>query len=255
MRRTGLLPALALGLALWPGLSAAQSAEDRAAFARIERIGRDLYEHDRAAWLATDHARLVLPESERPNLRGWITLREGAAVIVDFVAERPEGLVSVHRSIFRNGGITEHGAVLIPLDEARQRAHAALAIAMTAPASLCDLPYNSAILPPEGEGEADADVYLLPATTVEGLVRIGGFARHSVDVDAQRVLETEMFSNSCLTGQTEPGAAFLYVTHVVSPLPTQAHVFLSLSHGITIFVGTPEGLFEITQGRIRRVRQ
>lgn len=255
MRRLGLLPALALWLALWPGLSAAQTAEDRAAFARIERIGRDLYEHDRAAWLATDRARLVIPESERPNLRGWITLRDGEAVIVDFVAERPEGLVSVHRSTFRNGGITEHGSVLIPLDDVRRRAHEALAIAMNAPATLCEMPYNSAILPPDAEGEADADVYLMPATTVEGQIRIGGFVRHSVDVDERRVVETEMFSNSCLIGQNEPGAAFLVVTHVVSPLPTQAHVFLSLSHGMTIFVSTLEGVFEIAQGRIRRVRQ
>ncbi len=228
----------------------AQTAAERAELDRVERIGRDLYEHDRAAWLATDEARLEIPQEDVANLRGWVTLREGDAVVVDFIAQRGDELWSVHRSTFRGGALTDHATISAPLDEMRRRLFEARNVALAAPAAICEQPYNVAVLPHDGAGEADADVYLMPATTVLGNVRVGGFVKHAVDIDAQRVVESQTFSRSCLALQQEQGVAMLFFTHITSPLPTETHVFLNLSHGVPLAVGAETGVWEVRNGHV-----
>ncbi len=251
MWRAG-LAALLLALALASPSAFAQDAEQLAAIARAERIGRDLYEHDRAGWLATDEMVRAIPESERGDLRGWVTVREGDAVIVDFIAERGGALWSAHRSTFRGEVLVEHGRVSIQLDEARQRIFRARQIALQAGTPICEAPYNVATLPPADSSTADADIYLMPATTTPGMVRVGGFVRRAVDIESGAVVETESFSRSCLSlqAQSEMNTAFIMFTHIATPMPTETHVFLNLSHGLPIFVSMENGTWRIEGGRI-----
>lgn len=253
MRRVGFAALFLLSLALASPSALAQDAEQAASIARAERIGRDLYEHDRAGWLATDEMLRAIPASERGDLRGWVTMRDGDAVIVDFVAERGGALWTIHRSTYRNGALTDHGRIEIPLDDARQRILRARQIAIEANPPICGAPYNVATLPPDAPSEADADIYLMPATQTAGDIRIGGFVRLAVDVDASAVVTTETFSRSCLRMPSDNASAGIMFTHLTQPMPTETHVFLNLSHGLPIYLTVQENLWSIEDGRIRLV--
>jgi hypothetical protein len=59
-------------------------------------------------------------------------------------------------------------------------------------------------------------------------------------------------SNTCTTsGPLPANAVAAYITHVLSPAPSEFHVYLSLKHGKAIFVGTSAGNWAVDKGRIR----
>lgn len=230
----------------------AQTAQQQAAIERAERIGRDLYEHDRAAWLATDAALAEFTLAQRARMRGWVTEREGESVVVTFVAEDDGALRSGYRAVFNGGALTERRIHAAPLTEHQTHLFQARQTATTQEVTLCGPPYNAATVPREqGDG---VDVYLMPATSEHNLVRVGGFHRIGVDLASGGVIDFEAFSRSCLeVGDTPPPGtteAMIFVTHVLSDTPAETHVFLSLSTGAPLFVSTRAGLWRIANGRI-----
>ena len=93
-------------------------------------------------------------------------------------------------------------------------------------------------------------VYLLPGTTKQGIVPIGGSYRLELDAAGDRVVTQRGFTRSCITLENPPDSAAMMITHLLDPRPTEVHVFWSLWAGKPMFVGTSTGLWKIEDGRV-----
>ena len=252
MRRAVAIVATAIALCT---SAFAQTPEQQQAIERAERIGRDIDEHDRAAWLGTDAIRADMGDAIGARMRGWITERDGDQIIVTFVTEDGGELRSLYRATLRNGALTARGESSAPLSEAQLRLYRARQAATRSGFAGCSRTYNTVTLP-NADGQT-ADVYPLPGTTDRRVVLVGGAYRVRVDLQNATVLETQAFSRSCLTLQRDPAVneQLLYFTHLTTPMPTETHVFLNLSLGLPLAVGTPDGLWSIENGRISALQE
>jgi len=80
MRKTlALAVALLLGSPAAP--AAAPTAAQAAAVAEAQRIGRDIYDFDQAAWGSTDALVAAIPDPGAQGVRGWIVEREPGGTI------------------------------------------------------------------------------------------------------------------------------------------------------------------------------
>jgi hypothetical protein len=230
----------------------AQTAEQREAIERAERIGRDIYEHDRAAWLGTDALREDMGDAVGPRLRGWVTEREGDQVSVTFVTEERNQLRALYRAVLRGGALIEQGEASTPLSDAQLRLYRARQAAMQSNFTACSSSYNTVTIA-NADGRS-ADIYLLPGTTEPNLILVGGAYRVHVDLESAAVQETQAFSRSCLTIPFERQAdRAVFFTHIATPMPTETHVFLNLSLGLPIAVGAQGQAWMITNGKIELI--
>lgn len=246
-----MLRAALLTLAIYAGFvapAAAQDAEQAAIVARAEGVGRELYEHDQAAWRGTDALFEEMGQREaQSQLSGWVTQREGDAIVVTFVT--PNETDSLYRAVYRNGALQEHAIVRAPLTPEQLRLYRARQTARTAQVRFCSNAYNSVTLP---RRDSDiVDVYLMPGTTDAGAVLIGGYSRVAIGADGA-INEMQEFSRSCLTLRRDGGvsAAALFFTHLQTPLPTETHVFINLTQQLPLMVSAPSGVWKIEEGQV-----
>jgi hypothetical protein len=98
-------------------------------------------------------------------------------------------------------------------------------------------------------------VYLLAATKEAGKVVVGGHVRVLVGGDGLEIMDYQQLSNSCLMVDLPSPAAGkpvgLVVTHVLDDHPIETHVFLSLLHGLNLYVMTENALWSVDKGKIR----
>ncbi len=101
--------------------------------------------------------------------------------------------------------------------------------------------------------DSPRDVYLVPVTSKEGEIAIGGFGRVTMGSDGQTVLAAEALSKSCLT-MSKPdetgGEPFLVASHILSSTPLATHVFVSLLHQQTLVLATDAGNWGIAATQI-----
>ena len=122
----------------------------------------------------------------------------------------------------------------------------------------CPSPYNTVVLP---GSMADFDgwlVYLLAASADPNQVPVGGHFRARVSSDGTTLIAMDPLSKSCLTlsltADTGKRVVALYMTHVMSDAPTEAHTFLNLLYGVDFYVATQTSVWGISNGMIRYVR-
>jgi hypothetical protein len=252
---------IALSLTLSTGISSAQTPEQQAAIERAEQIGRELYEHDRAAWLATDAMFAELDLSRQGNVRGWATRRDGDAIVVAFVDGSTDGeLRGIYRATYVNGALTAHGVSNDVLTDLEARLYRARTMSLEALTEPCAPRYNTVALPrlEQSADGVDVDVYLMPGTTDANMVPVGGYFRYGVDADANQIIDRQPFARSCLTlSRANPNmerVAALFFTHVLSATPTETHVFINLVQGVPLFVGTSAGVWGLQEGRVSLAR-
>lgn len=208
----------------------------------IQRLGREIYEQDRFAWVGTDALLAAVAEERLAGTIGWIVVERDGADVVRFgrgSMEAPEPSFDI---TFRGDAepvVTEASGVFSENELAMFRG---VALARTGITQPCSNRYNSVVLPdPDGDGWL---IWMFAATTQAGVVPVGGHYRFTVSQDGRMIEQADRLSRSCLTmdpaqdGQGRP--EFLVVTHIVSDTPVEAHVFLSLSHGYPIVVATPD---------------
>ncbi|MGJ4947683.1 hypothetical protein [Bradyrhizobium sp. HKCCYLS20291] len=74
------------------------------------------------------------------------------------------------------------------------------------------------------------------------------FGRHFKVVGAKVIQST----NACVTsGPIPPNAVAGYVAHLLSPAPSEFHVYFSMAHNKAMFVGTSAGNWLVQNGEIR----
>ena len=232
---------------------------------RVLIVGKEIYRKDQLAWKASDIVieRIRLPD----DVLGWLVHREGSIDIVSFYRGRigtPALLADVEFDGNARPTLIEKPTREISNTErsmlvARYIGYQIVRRARTR----CSDNLNTVVLPSSVENAWD--VYVLSATTEPDKVMFGGHARITVSADEKaEVISMFPFTVSCLVmSKAEEDLPegwelnSLYVSHIVSDLPSETHVFLSYSHNIRIVVTTETGDIAIENGRyeIEHLRQ
>lgn len=243
---------------LFLGLAASLQAEIRKFDQEtIEKLGVAIFDQDVRAATATDllFAKKIDPAKE--GLRGWVVEGDAKAMLVRFIREK-DGLFEAFYDVKFEG--MKRPVIAEPksrkLTDAQMAQYKARSLALkgiTRPASRT---YNSVVLPdPEGDGFL---IYALAATTEPNAVMVGGHYRFTVSKDGERLEHSDELFRSFMVLSTKPkdlppGAtlAALSMTTLVSDLPLETHVYLSLLHKIAFYVGTPdERVWKVESGKM-----
>ncbi|MBB1471663.1 MULTISPECIES: hypothetical protein [unclassified Luteimonas] len=227
--------------------------QEAIALASAERTGREIYEHDRAAALATD-ALMAQRKSRRDRrVRGWVTEARADGIAVTFVDATPAAL---YRVLVPTSG--EPGPIATldapePLSPFEASAVVARNAAMAAPFELCSKDYNTVVLPSGSDTTDRWRVYLLPGTKRNDAVPLGG--THRMDVEGGAVTAQRAFTKSCISLGKGRGTAAMMITHLLDPVPTEAHVHWSLWANTPMFVMTPPDrtIWSIEHGAISKL--
>jgi hypothetical protein len=241
-------------------------AKYAAAIDRANELGASIYQHDMAAWRATD----VLTEHKAlgpdTRVRGWLTDEyvsgKGTGVLVTFIANDREKPEAIYRVRVPPDGPPGYEALTppAPLDDAqlaRWRARNAAMDAMVARTDLCKESYNTVVLPAGTAGFKGIPVYLLAATAEPDVVVAGGHFLYEYSRDGSRLLSQRSFTRSCIDipsgGDPSKGKPVaLTLTHLMDETPTEVHAWLSRNYGRNIYLGTTSNslMWAIVDGRI-----
>lgn len=257
-------------LALLLLIAAPAAAKDGGQEAKLREIserGRLIFEVDRAAWVTTDDMREREPAARQWPIKGWVVERDGdtphAYVVTYFGGDGSDGLAAWYVGKVRDNRVTS-GEVFgadrrPPLTAGQQlivRARsAAIEDADKAGFRPCTpARFNVTILPPAAP-DAPVDVYLLSPQVESGTYPAGGHFLVRVGADGQ-VLSHRKFTNGCIPLSTAPppgagSTAALMVTHLLDPLPTEIHAFLSIWMEVPLAVGIDGKAYWLEKGEIR----
>ncbi|HEU4670095.1 MAG TPA: hypothetical protein VFR91_05285 [Dyella sp.] len=234
------------------GSPRALTPQEAATLHADEVVGRAIYLNDRAASVATDAALKLEAFRHEKRVRGWITRARGGTVTVTFVDDTPAAL---YRATVSDAGElvgkVEAYATPQPLTAFEAGAAAARKAALGVKIQPCSDRYNTVVLPLGSAPEGKWLVYLLPGTTRQGVVPIGGTYR--IDVDHGAAVAQRGFTRSCIVLQDDPRAVGLMITHLLDPTPTEVHVFWSLWAHKDLYVATDGATWAIHDGHIRLI--
>lgn len=224
---------------------------------KVSRLGDALYRQDIASARGTDALVARFGQDGLPqDLRGWITVPEGRNHRVRFVAERDGRMVAAYDIVVvgERAGPAED-ADGEPLSAEQQAMFdARLTAASNIGALRCTPRYNPVVMK-----DPDSDswlVWLLASTTDPNQVIMTGHYRFRVSADGQAVLNRDQLSASCVIQPRPPGEAMgLGVSHIVSDLPVETHVFTSLLYRLPVYVIIGDKTWHVNGARIREVRQ
>lgn len=227
----------------------------------IEKLGVAIYEQDARAAQATDllFARKIDPVKSK--LRGWVVEGDTKAMLVRFVREGEGDMEAFYDVSFKSGSaptIEEpKDRKLSPAQNAQFKARNIAAKSITRPASQA---YNIVILP---DPERDALlVYALAATTQSDSIMVGGHYRFTISADGERLVQSDELFRSFMVLSKKPkdlppGAIpqYLLMTTVVSDMPLETHIYLSLLHRTAFMVGTPDQrVWLVQEGKMKIVK-
>jgi len=218
-----------------------------------ERVGRELYARDQAAWSAADALLARFPQA-KGELRGYLVSPLDTGWVVDFVVIREGDTEDVKYRIIVP---SNRGAPSVskyesphPLSGIAATRYQARKLAIQSTRLLCDSSYNVVVLPADLRSETGWLVYLLAASDVPG-ESIEGHHRILVSPDGSTVLRSDPLSKSCLRRPPPPKSAVAAaITHLVTDTPTEAHVFRNLSSGMPLYVAAGGYLWEVKNGKI-----
>lgn len=227
--------------------------QESAALRAAELAGARIYRLDQAAAAATDAVLANSKFKRDKRMRGWITEEQSDQVVVSFIDKTPAVLyrVSVSNGVAGPVSAMETPAPLSPYEAG---AAAARALAVASDFQPCSKTYNSVVHPSEPGSDSRWTVYMLPGTTKHDLIPMGGTYR--INISGSKILAQRAFTRSCIDIQSAPNAEFLMITHLLDPIPTEAHVFWNLLAKKPLLVGTTENkkLWMISNGEIKFVR-
>lgn len=220
---------------------------ERARLDATEAIGQLIFDYDRAAWVATDAMAAAIPAAELPKTGAWVVLpgADGALVVTFYEGTQGNGR-GYFDAVVKDGDVIEQKVIPIsdrrPLSRVQQRMADAWKVAMVRGGHqpCAQARFNSVVLPPAAE-DAPVTVYLLTPQVQRGVYPFGGHFRVDVDKDGKIVVD-RAFTRACLAMESGGGGSELMaVTHLLDPMPTEMHVFLSIWIRKPILVSTTDG--------------
>lgn len=243
----------------------ARPPEQLAAAAEAERIGRDIYDFDQAAWGSTDAMVAAIPDPAAAGVRGWIVEREPNGTIATFYGlngSQPYKLFVAHmqgqKVLSQHIVAQTEDRSMSPIE---QRMVAARSVVMS-PEGLLKIGFqpcskasiNSVVLPPAA-ADGVVPVYVLtPQATLDSFP-IGGHYRADVAADGS-IVRSRAFAKSCIAmdrKQVPDDVRMFVVSHLLDPQPTEIHVWTSLASHIPLAVVIAPGgdVWTVAEGRIR----
>ena len=240
--------------------AAPPTAEERRRLVAAGQRGILLFEIARAGQLTTQDMLARVPNPSQAGIAGWVAAPEaGGTMTVVYYADTPDGPVAVYRGQVAGTRIASRevfaGADRPALTPTQRRMAAARAAVATLDRQPCGGTFNVFVVPPAA-ADGPVEVYKLSPQTQRGKYPLGGHFLATVAPDGT-VASTRAFTNSCVDldaptalAGTQPRP--LAVTHLLDPLPTEIHVFLSLwmNRPLLVATGEPERLWTISRGRI-----
>ncbi|WP_116090550.1 hypothetical protein [Sphingomonas crusticola] len=245
-------------LLLLAGLSSASSAPATKVIARApaqlaaveqaERIGRDLYDFDQAAWGATDALVAAMPDPAKAGVRGWIVERENAGTVAIFYGLNGNQPYKVFVAHMQGRKVLSQHIVSANDDRgmtAIERRMADARAAVMTPETLNKVgvrqcgkgALNTVVLPP-ATIDGIVPVYVLAPQATISSFPLGGHYR--IDVAANgSIAGSRPFTNSCIAMDLKkavPNPLMFFVTHVLDPQPTEIHVWISLASRVPLGV-------------------
>jgi len=228
---------------------------------KVGEMGKAIYRHDVAAWVATDAlVDHLAPAPLAAPLVGWIVVDQGPDLLVRFIRRDGDALypaydIPVHEGV-AGAVVTVENGTLSPTETA---AFLARQTAINNIGRLrCSAQLNTVVLDdPDSDGWL---VWLLTSTTDANIVPMGGHYRFRISGDGSTVLRRDMLSNSCINmpiqqaGSTGQPAG-LAISQIVSDGPVETHVFLSLQNRLPIYVMAANQVFEVNGADIRKVER
>jgi hypothetical protein len=243
----------------------ARPAAQLAAVADAERLGRDIYDFDQAAWGSTDALLAAIPDPSAAGVRGWIVEREPAGTIAIFFGlngSKPYKVFIAHMQ-----GKTVLSSHVMDANDDRnmttleRRMVEARIIALT-PDTLKKINFrpcsnalvNSVVLPP-ATADAPVPVYILTPQSTMASFPIGGHYRVDIAADGS-IAASRPFAKSCIVmdrANMPENSKMFVLTHLLDPQPTEIHVWLSLVAGLPLAVATlPAGdVWTVANGAIK----
>ncbi|NVD96492.1 hypothetical protein [Massilia sp. BJB1822] len=242
----------------WPVLPL--SADETAAIAQAQELGREIFLHDQAAALVSDEVVKLTAARAPRGMQGWVTQRHGQQLAVTFIATAADGgFEALYRGMVADGRLLDKVVELAPPQPLSEFEAAALAARKTAAASgfaRCAARYNTVVLPGVAGGERQWSVYLLPGTTRKDLVPLGGSYRVETDFSGTKLVAIHPYTRSCLQLQREPSAVAMMTTHLLHSVPTDVHVYWQLWSRMPLIVATqPEAVWALAEGKITLMKR
>lgn len=271
-RARRLWPAAALGIALLgapvfadPGKAELQAVE------AAEALGGEMYAYDQAAWHATDSIQSDIKREGRSldklvaaGLKGYVVEPAGEGLLLATFYAVNDGSTSglarywVAGSEVRRGGFLEQGddpalsVLALQLVAIRTKA---IDAAIAEDFRLCsESQPNTIVLPPRSDGTIPA--YVLTSTVDAGIYPAGGHFR--LDYDAQGSLVGKRpFMKTCFPLDYRKRPAFIALSHLLDPQPTEIHAFVSRNIPVSLVLITTQNnmIWEAKAGRIRFVEE
>lgn len=234
-------------------------AELQPAVTHAEFLGRQLYLHDRAAWLATD---AMLADKRMRKLKksvgGWLTEPTALGVRVIFISnDAPRRLyeIDVDESERLSEPTLESPTPLTAEHLAQLRARN---LAISQSFMQCARKYNTVVLP----SSSGMRVYLMPGFAEHDVYPLGGYHLYEIDGAGEKILSSRKFSNGCIEHQDSPkglpkGAkpSFGMFTHLLDPQPTEVHVFVSLHAKVPLMIMTIDNkmMWSVKSGKVELI--
>lgn len=245
-------------LALSVTMAAHAQEPDQAALKAAEERGLQIYVHDHASAIVSDAVLPLISPTARKHVQGYVTEEKAGSIVVTFYGTgEDDRLYAWYRAAVgpdgRLFGKVSQYEVPQALSEYEERAVAARQTGMKYEFRRCAQNYNSVVLPkPDGW-----QVYLLPGTTVNNVVPLGGTYRVDTDVTGRTMTASRAFTKTCIDLQKPAGTEALTLSHLLDPQPTETHVFWQLWSRQPIYLVTTQNslIWSIEKGRIRFVEK
>jgi hypothetical protein len=243
--------------------SFAQTAEEQQRLDWVQQRGRLLFEIDRAAWVGTDDMLAQIADAASSGMRGYLVEREGNGFAVIFFGGPPDAPVAFYRGIVENRRVVSRQVfpadgrpALTPAQRRLADARDIIIRDVLRDLSFCARSSpNFAIIPPDAP-DGPIDVYVLTPQEQTSVFPFGGHHRVRISASGQ-VLERRRFTNTCVNmpirDQRGNQPVGLNISHLLDPIPTEIHVFLSIWTGLPLGVATPASnrVWMIENERIR----
>lgn len=241
------------------------TGEQQAALAAAGRRGEQMIAIARAGIIGTQDMLSRVSNPEEAGIVGWIAEPEGNATEIIFYARGEAGPVAVFRASILGPRVVSREVFLQPAERPPLNPiEARMAQARDATETLDHQPcggqaFNVLVIPPSS-ATAPVDVYQMSPATQRGRFPLGGHFKATIGPDGT-VTATRGFTNACVNLDVPEAPAGqptrpLAVTHLLDPLPTEVHVFLSLWTGrpLLVVAGDPQRIFLVAGERITELR-